>query len=180
MHLVSKKSVTKLAFIGYGANLPHERHGSPRQTLTAALRQLTSDDFAFVAQSAWYQSAPVPISDQPWYINGVAKVATHLDAETLLDLLHRTESEFGRTRSVPNAARPIDLDLLDFDGQIVPGPGLVLPHPRLHLRAFVLLPLREIAPDWKHPVTGDSIDRLIDALEPGQDTHRIDDDGGDR
>ena len=106
--------------------------------------------------SAWYRTAPVPASDQPWYVNAVAEVASGLPADALLAELHAVEAEFGRRRTVPNAARPIDLDLLDYHGEIAAGgPGrATLPHPRMTGRAFVLRPLADVAPDWRHPVTG--------------------------
>ena len=103
--------------------------------------------------SPWYRTAPVPASDQPWYVNAVAEVASELPADALLAELHAVEAAFGRARTVPNAARPIDLDLLDFHGEIAAGgPGrATLPHPRMTDRAFVLRPLADLAPDWRHP-----------------------------
>jgi len=103
-------------FIGLGANLPHERYGSPRQTLEAALAELARRGIRTVRVSPWYRTAPIPASDQPWYENAVAELATVLAADALLGELHEVEAAFGRARTVPNAARPIDLDLLDFQG----------------------------------------------------------------
>ena len=153
-------------FIGLGANLPHERFGSPRRTLEAALAELDRKGVRTVRVSPWYRTAPVPASDQPWYVNAVAEVASDLPADALLAELHAVEAAFGRARTVPNAARPIDLDLLDFQGEISPGgPGrATLPHPRMTDRAFVLLPLADLAPEWRHPVSGLSIRALIEAL----------------
>lgn len=120
--------------------------------------------------SPWYRTAPVPASDQPWYENAVAEVATGLSADALLAEMHAVEAAFGRARTVPNAARPIDLDILDFHGQIAPGgPGrATLPHPRMADRAFVLRPLADLAPGWRHPVTGKPIAALLAALPPDQ------------
>lgn len=132
---------------------------------------LAGNGVAVARRSRWYRSDPVPRSDQPPFVNGVADLATALSAADLLDLLHRIEAALGRERREANEARVIDLDLLDYDGRIVGGDGdggLVLPHPRLHRRAFVLLPLRDIAPDWRHPVTGLGVGRLIDDLDGGQ------------
>jgi 2-amino-4-hydroxy-6-hydroxymethyldihydropteridine diphosphokinase len=154
--------------IGLGANLP-SAVGPPRATLAAALEALEAGGVRVLARSRWYHTAPVPASDQPWFINAVASVATPLDAVALLSLLHRIEARFGRTQHALNAARPLDLDLLDYDGLVRAGPGgPVLPHPRQHLRAFVLLPLAEIAPDWRHPGLGLSLDALIAALPSDQ------------
>jgi len=157
-------------FIGLGANLPHERFGSPRQTLEAALAELARRGVRTVRVSPWYRTAPVPASDQPWYVNAVAEVASDLPADALLAELHAVEAAFGRARTVPNAARPIDLDLLDFHGEIAAGgPGrATLPHPRMTDRAFVLLPLADLAPEWRHPVSGLSVRTLIEALPADQ------------
>jgi len=116
--------------------------------------------------SPWYCTAPVPASDQPWYQNAVIEVATDLGPDELLAALHEVEEAFGRVRTIANAARVIDLDLLDFRGEIAPeSPGrATLPHPRLAARAFVLRPLADLAPDWRHPVTGQPIQALLAAL----------------
>ena len=162
-------------FIGLGANLPHERFGSPRRTLEAALAELDRKGVRTVRVSPWYRTAPVPASDQPWYVNAVAEVASDLPADALLAELHAVEAAFGRARTVPNAARPIDLDLLDYHGEIAPsGPGrAILPHPRMIGRAFVLRPLADLAPDWCHPVTGQPIGELLAALPADQMAERI-------
>jgi 2-amino-4-hydroxy-6-hydroxymethyldihydropteridine diphosphokinase len=157
-------------FIGLGANLPHERFGSPRQTLEAALSDLDRRGVRTVRVSPWYRTAPIPASDQPWYVNAVAEVASDLPADALLAELHAVEAAFGRARTVPNAARPIDLDLLDFHGQIAAGgpKQATLPHPRMTDRAFVLHPLADLAPEWRHPVSGLSVHALIEALPADQ------------
>ena len=161
-------------FIGLGANLPHERHGPPRQTLEAALDELGRRGVRLVRLSPWYRSAPVPASDQPWFVNAVAEVSSDLPADALLAELHAVEAAFGRARTVPNAARPIDLDLLDYRGEIAAAsPGrATLPHPRLAARAFVLRPLADLASDWRHPVTGQPIQALIEALPADQVAER--------
>ena len=117
----------------------------------------------------------MPASDQPWYVNAVAEVVTKLAPDRLLLVLHEVEQAFGRVRSVANAARTIDLDLLDFRGEIAPGgPGrATLPHPRLQDRAFVLRPLADLAPGWRHPATGRPIQALLAALPAGQTIERF-------
>ena len=153
-------------FIGAGANLAHPTYGSPRATLEAAFRELEQRGVRVLRVSPWYRTAPVPASDQPWYQNAVIEVATKLSPHKLLATLHEVEEAFGRVRSVANAARMIDLDLLDFRGEIAPeSPGrATLPHPRLATRGFVLRPLADLAPDWRHPVTGEPIQGLLAAL----------------
>jgi 2-amino-4-hydroxy-6-hydroxymethyldihydropteridine diphosphokinase len=162
-------------FIGTGANLPHPTHGSPRRTLEAALNELGRRGVSVLRASPWYRTAPIPASDQPWYVNGVAEVQTALSADPLLAVLHEVERDFGRVRTVQNAPRIIDLDLLDFRGEIAAGgPGrATVPHPRLQGRAFVLRPLADLAPAWHHPVSGLSIQALLAALPAGQTIERL-------
>ena len=159
----------EFVLIGLGANLEHPVHGSPKSTLEAALAQLETLGPRLIRRSRWYRSAPVPASGQPWFINGVAALQTELDAPGFLALLHRVEADFGRRRGIRNAARTLDLDLLDFRGQVTAADQVPrLPHPRLCERAFVLLPLREVAADWRHPASGQGLAELIAALPPGQ------------
>ena len=94
----------------------------------------------------------------------MALATTNGDAAMTLAALHRIESRFGRVRGIRNEARVLDMDLLDFNGQLSQNPSLMLPHPRMHKRAFVLLPLRELCPDWCHPISGVLIDDLIAQL----------------
>lgn len=157
-----------MILVGIGANLPDSSGGTPRETCAAALDALEGDDIRVAARARWYESAPVPASDQPWYVNGAARLETALGPEDLLARLHAVEAGFGRARAEANAARTLDLDLLDHNGAVRPegGPAPVLPHPRLAGRAFVLLPLQEVAPDWTHPVSGKSVADLIAELPP--------------
>jgi len=162
-----------MIFIGLGANLPSERYGPPRRTLAAAIECLNANDIIVETRSGWYRSAPVPPSDQPWFVNAVVAVRTALGPAALLERLHRIEAEFGRTRRRANEARVLDLDLIDYEGLVLDGPAPpILPHPRLESRAFVLLPLAEIAPGWIHPRTGVPIARLVAALDPGETCRR--------
>jgi 2-amino-4-hydroxy-6-hydroxymethyldihydropteridine diphosphokinase len=156
-----------MIFLGLGANLPSQV-GPPLATLEAALAALERGGVRIVARSRWYRTAPVPASDQPWFVNGVIGVETPLDPAGLLALLQQVEAGFGRRRGVRDAARTLDLDILDYEGRVEEGPGLVLPHPRMHLRAFTLKPLAEIAPGWRHPKLGTAIAALIAALPADQ------------
>jgi len=151
-------------YIALGANLP-SRMGSPRETLEAALTMIERAGVRVLERSPWYESEPVPPSDQPWFVNGVAEVVTELNAADLLALLHTIEDDVGRVRRERWEARVLDLDLIDFRGECADG-GPILPHPRMAERSFVLRPLHDIAPDWRHPATGETIRMLIDRLPP--------------
>ncbi|MEX2297393.1 MAG: 2-amino-4-hydroxy-6-hydroxymethyldihydropteridine diphosphokinase [Dongiaceae bacterium] len=155
-------------FIGLGSNLSGP-HGDPQAQLEAALVELAAAGVRTVRRSRWYESEPVPVADQPWFVNGVVEVETALDPAELLALLHRVEAAFGRIRRVRNEARALDLDLLAYGDRVLAGEaGPILPHPRLQDRAFVLLPLAEIAPSWRHPLLGESAAVLAEKLPPGQ------------
>lgn len=157
-----------LILIGLGANLDHPIWGTPRDTLVAALAALENDGVATVARSGWYRSAPVPASEQPWYINAVAIVTTDFDPHYLLAAMQCIERRFGRVPAPRNAARLLDLDLLDYGGERIASPELILPHPRMHERRFVLQPLAEIAPLWRHPILGMSARQLLAELYQDQ------------
>ncbi|TXL70684.1 2-amino-4-hydroxy-6-hydroxymethyldihydropteridine diphosphokinase [Vineibacter terrae] len=158
-------------YIGLGANLDHPRHGSPRRTLSRALSCLADIGVVPRRMSRWYRTSPVPPSGQSWYINVVAEITTGLGAEATLAALHRIEDMFGRVRTERDAPRWIDLDLLDYDSVVISNKNsarISLPHPRMHERAFVLLPLAELAPQWRHPVLGEAITALIARLPTEQ------------
>ena len=160
-----------MILIGVGANLSSPDLGSPRAACEVALKELENQGIKLLRRSHWYRSEPVPKSDQPWYVNAVASLETGLPPGELLQLLHEVEAKLGRVRKVRNEARIIDLDLLAYGQEVSEdGETPVLPHPRLHERAFVILPLVEIAPDWRHPVSGKSGQALIADLPPGQVT----------
>ncbi|MBL8405804.1 MAG: 2-amino-4-hydroxy-6-hydroxymethyldihydropteridine diphosphokinase [Dechloromonas sp.] len=140
----------KTAYVALGANLD-----DPATTVRAAFAALANlPDSRIVHCSSLYRTAPVGIADQPEFINAVAELETSLAPEALLDALLEIEQRFGRIRAERNGPRTLDLDLLLYDDQCVDLPRLTLPHPRLHLRAFVLQPLAEIAPDLEIPGRG--------------------------
>jgi 2-amino-4-hydroxy-6-hydroxymethyldihydropteridine diphosphokinase len=168
------EGATIVIVIGLGSNLSSLRHGDPRATCEAALQALRAAGLRIERRSRWYRSAPVPASDQPWFVNGVAQIETDLSAADLLALLHRIEEDMGRERRVRNEARVIDLDLLIYGDRLSrPGETPVLPHPRLAERAFVLLPLAELAPAWCHPGSGRSVVEMIRRLAPDQTAETI-------
>lgn len=151
-----------MILVALGANLP-SIIGPPRSTFEVALASLAQEGGEIVARSRLYQSAPVPKSDQPDYLNSVVAIRTELDPVRLLALLNRIETRFGRHRGERGAARPLDLDLIAYDRVIRDVPP-ILPHPRMHERAFVLLPMAELVPNWRHPRLGLTITDLIAAL----------------
>ena len=166
-----------MILIGLGANLPHPEYGSPACTLQQSLEELGRRGVRPVRCSRWYVSPPWPASlaGQPWYVNGVAEVETSLDPDSLLHCLHEVEWRFGRVRTEAWAPRRIDLDLLAYHDLVRPASaqhGIAeLPHPRMHQRGFVLLPLQEISPGWHHPVDGRDVSDLArsvgcDGIEP--------------
>ena len=167
--MVCKNTDGDLVIIAFGANLPSSS-GSPIQTLNLAVRALGKSGHRVVRRSSWYHSAPEPPSAQPWFVNGVVGVDTAYDPVSFLKELLRIERQFGRRRDEANAARTLDLDLIDFRGAVDLGdPPPILPHPRAHERAFVLVPIAEIAPHWRHPLTGVPVRDLIRLL-PGNNT----------
>ena len=144
-------------FIALGANL-----GNPVATVQAAilaLRKLPQTEF--IAASSLYRTAPVGLKHQPDFINAVVQLVAVAPAPTLLQALFEIEARFGRRRSVKNAPRTLDLDLLLYGDQLSDDPQLTLPHPRLHERAFVLAPLAEIAPQLVIPGRGAVADLLL-------------------
>ncbi|MBI4397814.1 MAG: 2-amino-4-hydroxy-6-hydroxymethyldihydropteridine diphosphokinase [Candidatus Omnitrophica bacterium] len=136
------------AFIAAGSNLGNRlEHIRSAQRLVAE-----TPEVKFLAGSAIHETMPQGGPPQGLFLNSVWKIETSLDPQALLKLLQSIEKKLGRVRAVSNGPRIIDLDLLDYDGQVVNEEGLTLPHPRLHERVFVLRPLSEVAPEWIHPV----------------------------
>lgn len=139
-----------VAFVALGANL-----GEPAKTVSAAIQALAEIPATRLAKvSSLYQTAPVGLKNQPDFINAVAMLHTELDPSRLLQALFHIEGRFGRLRSVSNAPRTLDLDLLLHGQTILAEAQLTLPHPRMHQRAFVLVPLLEVAPDCRIPGFG--------------------------
>jgi 2-amino-4-hydroxy-6-hydroxymethyldihydropteridine diphosphokinase len=159
--------------IGIGGNLASPQFGPPLDTLAAAMVALEAEGIQIATRSAWYQTEPIPRSEQPWFVNAVVSLITGLAARDLLAVLQVVEGQFGRVRGKRNAARVLDLDLLDYQGQVIDTASLVLPHPRLHQRRFVLVPLAEIAPDWRHPLSGLTAEQLLSRLAAKQPVKRL-------
>ena len=141
------------------------RAGLPAETLKAALTALGEAGVTVLKVSSFIETVAWPNPADPPFTNAVARVQTNLEPLALLELLHAIETDFGRVRSHVNAPRPLDLDLLAHGGTVLTGARLSLPHPLMARRRFVLEPLAEIAPDWRHPVTGLTPVEMLAALD---------------
>lgn len=163
-----------MILIALGANLPSD-YGTPVDTLQAAMHALELKGVEVVASSRIWLTAPVPFDpDQDWYHNSVVAVETKLSASELLDLMLSIEEEFGRVRTVKNAPRLLDLDLIAYHDEIIKeGNRLIVPHPKMSERLFVLKPLEDISENWVHPVTGHNIAKMLQDLPSGQEAKPI-------
>ncbi|MBB93065.1 MAG: 2-amino-4-hydroxy-6-hydroxymethyldihydropteridine diphosphokinase [Rhodobacteraceae bacterium] len=166
-----------------GANLPSSA-GSPAETLRRAVRELTCNGFRVTSVSRFFGTPCFPAGAGPDYVNAALTTRSDLPPDQVLAALHRVETAFGRNRQTRWGQRTLDLDLAAYDDLVLPDPDtyhqwrglalaeqrlaapdrLVLPHPRLQDRAFVLVPLMDIAPDWRHPVTGETIRDMTQQL----------------
>ena len=156
-----RASIPARAFVGIGANL-----GDPEENVRRAIEVLgIAADTRVIATSSLYKTAPVDRLDQPDFVNAVVELETRLDPGALLDKLLSIEKEFGRERSTPNAPRIIDLDLLIYGDHYCETEHLTLPHPRMSERAFVLVPLVEIAADIAVGALG-TAESLLAAISP--------------
>lgn len=176
-----------MILIGIGANLPSE-FGSPAETLQAALKMLVGEGISIRKTSGFYESEPVPKSAQPWFVNAVARLEFTAGAPDLHRVLLDVEKRAGRTRHLRWEARVLDLDLLAYNDLVLPDMqrwrdidaegatcDLIVPHPRAHLRRFVLEPLVEIEPGWRHPVFGATARELFDQLDANEIVRKLDD-----
>lgn len=152
------------ALIALGGNLPWQDI-APERLLPKVFDALDGEEIRLVAHSSLWRTPAWPDPSAPPYVNAAAAIETTLGAKALLGRLHAIERRFGRVREEDrNQSRTLDLDIIDFGGQRIDAPELSLPHPRAASRAFVLLPLQEVAPDWRDPVSGQGIEALIAAL----------------
>lgn len=148
------------AFIGIGSNL-----GSPAENCKKAIRLLNaSPDIEVVTESSLYESEPVGKTDQNWFVNAAVAIKTSLTPETLLDAILKIEKDLGRERREKWGPRIIDLDLLAYEDRVIHSNSLILPHPEMTKRRFVLLPLSEFAGDYLHPVKNKTIADLLKEL----------------
>jgi 2-amino-4-hydroxy-6-hydroxymethyldihydropteridine diphosphokinase len=160
-------AIMKTAYIGIGSNL-----GDKLGYCQKAIEKLNKlEDCLVTGQSGWYSTEPVGVEDQDWYLNGVALLETALAPRSLLQHLLTIEKDMGRVRRKRWDAREIDLDILLFGDDIVQTEDLVIPHPRLHERRFVLAPLAALSPGLLHPISGLTMEELLIRLP--KDEQRI-------
>jgi 2-amino-4-hydroxy-6-hydroxymethyldihydropteridine diphosphokinase len=158
--------------LAVGGNLAGD-YPSLDALLEAALSAFLRAGLTIARRSSWWRSAAWPNPAAPAYLNGVAIVETALSPWALMEQLLAVEAAFGRRRTEPNAPRTLDLDLIAYGRQVIHAPGLVVPHPRAHERLFVMGPLAEIAPDWVHPLLGQTAAELAKAADVGLDAEPI-------
>lgn len=154
--------------LALGGNLAGD-YRSPAALLEAAVASLPAVRLRVLSRSAPWRSCAWPDPAEPDYANLVAVVETALTPRETLAAALALELRFGRERGWPNAPRTLDIDLIAFGRQIIDEPGLVVPHPRAHLRRFVMGPLAQLAPDWRHPVLGLTAGALAAAATIGVD-----------
>lgn len=162
-----------MILVGLGSNVAG-RWGTPLETVEMALGRLDVTPLRLVAASRLLVTSPMGLPDQPPFVNAVARIETTLSADDLLDLLHGLEDEAERRRLVRWGPRTLDLDLLDYNGYVRNGDPeghghdypLILPHPGIQDRPFVLTPIAEIAPQWRHPVLDQTAAQLMARLAP--------------
>jgi 2-amino-4-hydroxy-6-hydroxymethyldihydropteridine diphosphokinase len=160
-------SVGETAYLSLGSNL-----GDRAANLREAIGQMERAG-QLVAVSAMYETQPVDVPDQPWFLNCVAAFETDKTPGELLQLALQVEARMGRLRLRDKGPRKIDIDILLFGDNVVDEPGLKIPHPAMQQRRFVLEPLVEIAPEVRHPVVGKTARELLGALPEGQRVRRL-------
>ena len=150
------------AFVGVGSNL-----GQKQENCLQGIAALTSDGHSrLLNQSRLYRSDPVDYLDQGWFVNCVAQILTCLDPFQLLAVLQNIQKQAGRVQdAIRFGPRILDMDIIFYDATVIDHPGLILPHPRMHLRRFVLKPLCDMDPTLRHPILDQTVQQLLDNLE---------------
>jgi 2-amino-4-hydroxy-6-hydroxymethyldihydropteridine diphosphokinase len=157
----------KIVYLSLGSNV-----GDRDRLLARTLERLASDDVRIVRVSSVYETEPRDVPDQPWFLNQVVEVETSLFPKQLLARLQKIEIGMGRVRVEAKGPRTVDIDILFYGDAIVSTPGLEIPHPRLPDRRFVLEPLAELAPEFRHPRTRQTVREML-AVVRHQKVHRV-------
>jgi 2-amino-4-hydroxy-6-hydroxymethyldihydropteridine diphosphokinase len=157
----------KIVYLSLGSNV-----GDRDKLLARTLERLASDDIRVVRVSSVYETEPRDVPDQPWFLNQVVEVETSLFPKQLLARLQKIEIGMGRVRMEARGPRTVDIDILFYGNAIVSTPGLEIPHPRLPDRRFVLEPLAELAPEFRHPRTRQTVREMLAAVRH-QKVHRV-------
>ena len=173
MSEMNRKNIDGLTVLALGGNLPGV-YDSVQAAMEAALGGLGRIGLDLVARSSWWRSAAWPDPSDPPFLNGVALVDTDLEPLEILRRLRALESDFGARTGPRNSPRVLDLDLISHGRTVLAVPELTLPHPRAAERLFVMGPLAEIAPDWRHPVLGETAAALAAKAQVGADARPID------
>ena len=147
--------------------------GDRQANLREAVQRLESDEIRVTRRSSLYETAPQEMLDQAWFLNAVVEVETELFPMQMLARIRKIEQEMGRRRITPKGPRNIDIDILFYGRGIINTAELEVPHPRIAARRFVLEPLAEIAPDFRHPLNGKTAPEMLAAVEP-QGVRRLD------
>ena len=158
----------KTVYLGLGSNL-----GDREANLREAVQRMEAAEIRVVRRSSIYETAPQEFLDQPWFLNAVMEANTELFPLQLLACIRNIERDMGRRRATPKGPRNIDIDILFYGRSVIHSPELETPHPRIAQRRFVLEPLSEIAPDFRHPLNGKTAREMLVALE-AQGVRRLD------
>ena len=154
----------KKLIIGIGGNIKSENGDHPIKVAMKAIRYLKDYSINITNQSSWYETEPIPKSDQPNFFNCIVFANTILNELDVLKSLHEIEYKLGRRRRIVNESRIIDLDLIDYSNKILKNKDIVIPHPRAHQRRFVMEPLAELDKYWIHPILKINIKKILDEL----------------
>ncbi len=152
--------VNKL-ILAIGANIKNPQGLNPIETCESAISELTKFSIKILKISSWYLSEPIPKTNDPNYYNSVIQCSTYHDEKKVLKILKFIEKKLGRIKKKRNYSRCIDLDIIDFNKRVKKSLILTIPHPRMHERKFVLLPIHEINPVWLHPLLKKSVKHLL-------------------
>ena len=155
----------KKIIIGIGGNIKSEEGVHPIRIAMRAISYFKDYSINITNQSSWYETEPIPKSDQPNFFNCIVLANTNLNELDVLKSLHEIEYKLGRKRRMINEARIIDLDLIDYSNKILINKEIVIPHPRAHQRRFVMEPLAELDKNWVHPILKTNISKILKKLD---------------